>query len=36
MVWSGPGDVAREAVAATLVEIAAFVREVSTAGKLVE
>ena len=36
MVWSGPGKVVQEAVAATPVEIAAFVREVSTAGKLVE
>ena len=36
MVWSGPGDVAREAVTATPVEIAAFVREVLTAGKFVE
>jgi succinate dehydrogenase / fumarate reductase flavoprotein subunit len=36
MVWSGPGKVVQEAVTATPVEIAAFVREVSTAGKLVE
>ena len=36
MVWSGPGKVVQEAVEATPVEIAAFVREVSTAGKLVE
>jgi succinate dehydrogenase / fumarate reductase flavoprotein subunit len=36
MVWSGPDVVDREAVAATPAEIAAFVREVSTAGKFVE
>lgn len=36
MVWSGPGNVVREAVAETPVEIAALVREVSTAGELVE
>ena len=36
MVWSGPGEIVQEAVAATPVEIAAFVREVSTAGKLLE
>jgi succinate dehydrogenase / fumarate reductase flavoprotein subunit len=36
MVWSGPGTVIQEAVAATPVEIAAFVRDVSAAGKLVE
>jgi succinate dehydrogenase / fumarate reductase, flavoprotein subunit len=36
MVWSGPGVVDREAVAATPAEIAAFVREVSAADKLVE
>ena len=36
MVWSGPGKVVQEPVAATPVEIAAFVREVSSAGKLVE
>jgi succinate dehydrogenase / fumarate reductase, flavoprotein subunit len=36
MVWSGPGQVVREPVADTPVEIAALVREVSTVGKLVE
>ncbi|MEV6877481.1 FAD-dependent oxidoreductase [Amycolatopsis sp. NPDC051128] len=36
LIWSGPGQVAREAVAPVPTEIAAFVREVSTAGKLVE
>jgi succinate dehydrogenase / fumarate reductase flavoprotein subunit len=36
MVWSGPGKVVQEPVAATPVEIAAFVREVSTAGKFME
>ncbi|RSM44823.1 FAD-binding protein [Amycolatopsis balhimycina DSM 5908] len=36
LVWSGPGQVTREAVAPVPTEIAAFVREVSTAGKLVE
>jgi succinate dehydrogenase flavoprotein subunit len=36
MVWSGPGKVAQEAVSATPVEIASFVHEVSTAGKLAE
>jgi succinate dehydrogenase / fumarate reductase flavoprotein subunit len=36
MVWSGPGVVDREAVAATPAEIAAFVREVSSAGKFME
>jgi succinate dehydrogenase / fumarate reductase flavoprotein subunit len=36
MVWSGPGNVVREPVAETPVEIAALVREVSSAGKLVE
>ena len=36
LVWSGPGQVAREPVAETPVEIAELVREVSTSGKLVE
>jgi succinate dehydrogenase / fumarate reductase, flavoprotein subunit len=36
LVWSGPGEIVREPVAETPVEIAALVREVSTAGKLVE
>ncbi|OXM64704.1 L-aspartate oxidase [Amycolatopsis vastitatis] len=36
LVWSGPGQITREAVAPVPTEIAAFVREVSTAGKLVE
>ena len=36
MVWSGPGNTVREKVAAAPVELAAFVREVSAAGKLVE
>jgi succinate dehydrogenase / fumarate reductase flavoprotein subunit len=36
LVWSGPGEVVREPVAETPVEIAALVREVSSAGKLVE
>jgi succinate dehydrogenase / fumarate reductase flavoprotein subunit len=36
LIWSGPGQVTREAVAPVPTEIAAFVREVSTAGKLVE
>jgi succinate dehydrogenase / fumarate reductase flavoprotein subunit len=36
LVWSGPGQITREAVAPMPAEIAAFVREVSTAGKLVE
>jgi succinate dehydrogenase / fumarate reductase, flavoprotein subunit len=36
MVWSGPGQIVCEPVAKTPVEIAALVREVSTAGKLVE
>jgi succinate dehydrogenase / fumarate reductase, flavoprotein subunit len=36
LVWSGPGQVAHEPVAETPVEIAALVREVSAAGKLVE
>ena len=36
MVWTGPGKVVQEAVAATPVEVAAFVREVSSAGKFVE
>jgi succinate dehydrogenase / fumarate reductase flavoprotein subunit len=36
LVWSGPGQVAREPVAETPVEIAALAREVSTTGKLVE
>jgi hypothetical protein len=33
---SGPGQTVRESVSETPVEIAALVREVSTAGKLVE
>jgi succinate dehydrogenase / fumarate reductase flavoprotein subunit len=36
MVWSGPGQIVREPVAETPVEIAALVREVSSTGKLVE
>jgi succinate dehydrogenase / fumarate reductase flavoprotein subunit len=36
LVWSGPGQVAQEPVAETPGELAALVREVSTAGKLVE
>jgi len=36
LVWAGPGQVTREAVAPVPTEIEAFVREVSTAGKLVE
>jgi succinate dehydrogenase / fumarate reductase flavoprotein subunit len=36
MVWTGPGKVVQEAVAATPVEVAAFVREVSSAGKFLE
>lgn len=36
LVWSGPGQVVREPVAETPVEIAALVREVSAIGKLVE
>jgi succinate dehydrogenase / fumarate reductase flavoprotein subunit len=36
LVWSGPGQVAQEPVAETPAELAALVREVSTAGKLVE
>jgi len=36
MVWSRPGNVVREAVAETPVEIAALVREVSAVGKLAE
>jgi succinate dehydrogenase / fumarate reductase, flavoprotein subunit len=36
LVWSGPGQVVREPVAEVPVEIAALVREVSSAGKLVE
>jgi succinate dehydrogenase / fumarate reductase, flavoprotein subunit len=36
MVWSGPGQLVREPVAETPVEIAALVREISTVGKLVE
>jgi succinate dehydrogenase / fumarate reductase flavoprotein subunit len=36
MVWSGPGNVVREPVAETPVEIAALVREVSSVGKLAE
>ncbi|QYN34125.1 FAD-dependent oxidoreductase [Pseudonocardia sp. DSM 110487] len=36
LVWSGPGQIVHEPVAETPVEIAALVREVSTAGKLVE
>jgi len=36
LIWSGPGRVDREPVAETPIEIAAFVREVSTHGKLVE
>jgi succinate dehydrogenase / fumarate reductase flavoprotein subunit len=36
MIWSGPGQIVREPVAETPVEIAALVREVSAVGKLVE
>jgi succinate dehydrogenase / fumarate reductase flavoprotein subunit len=36
LVWSGPGQIVHEPVAETPVEITALVREVSTAGKLVE
>jgi succinate dehydrogenase / fumarate reductase flavoprotein subunit len=36
MVWSGPEKVVQEAVKAIPVEIAGLIREVSTAGKLVE
>jgi len=36
LVWSGPGLLTREVVAPAPTEIAALVREVSTAGKLVE
>jgi succinate dehydrogenase / fumarate reductase flavoprotein subunit len=36
LVWSGPGQVDREAIAPVPTEIAAFIREVSTEGKLVE
>ncbi|MBE8519498.1 FAD-dependent oxidoreductase [Amycolatopsis sp. H6(2020)] len=36
LVWAGPGQVTREAVAPVPTEIEAFIREVSTAGKLVE
>lgn len=36
MAWSGPGNTVQEMVAAAPVELAAFVREVSAAGKLVE
>jgi succinate dehydrogenase / fumarate reductase, flavoprotein subunit len=36
MVWAGPGRLVREPVAQAPVEIAALVREVSSAGKLVE
>ncbi|MEV1173642.1 hypothetical protein [Nonomuraea sp. NPDC049784] len=36
LVWSGPGSVEREAIPPIPVEIAALMREVSTAGKLVE
>jgi succinate dehydrogenase flavoprotein subunit len=36
MVWSGPGRIVHEPVAEAPVEIAALVREVSSAGKLVE
>ncbi|TWF79534.1 succinate dehydrogenase / fumarate reductase flavoprotein subunit [Pseudonocardia hierapolitana] len=36
LVWSGPGQVVREPVAETPVEIAALIREVSSIGKLVE
>jgi succinate dehydrogenase / fumarate reductase flavoprotein subunit len=36
LVWSAPGQIVHEAVAETPVEIAALVKEVSTAGKLVE
>jgi succinate dehydrogenase / fumarate reductase flavoprotein subunit len=36
LVWSAPGQIVHEPVAETPVEIAALVKEVSTAGKLVE
>ncbi|MEV4569562.1 FAD-dependent oxidoreductase [Nonomuraea sp. NPDC049419] len=36
LVWSGPGSVARESIPPIPAEIAALMREVSTAGKLVE
>ncbi len=36
LVWSGPGSVEREAIAPIPAEIAARMREVSAAGKLVE
>ncbi|MFD4675735.1 L-aspartate oxidase [Lentzea sp. NPDC058450] len=36
LVWSGPGQVAREAIPPVPQEIAALMREVDTAGKLVE
>ncbi|NRQ32371.1 FAD-binding protein [Nonomuraea sp. NN258] len=36
LVWSGPGAVEREPIAPIPAEIAALMREVSTAGKLVE
>jgi succinate dehydrogenase / fumarate reductase flavoprotein subunit len=36
MIWAGPGQVTREAVAPVPADIEAFIREVSTAGKLVE
>jgi succinate dehydrogenase / fumarate reductase, flavoprotein subunit len=36
MVWSGPGKIVYEPVAETPMEIAALVREVSSAGKFVE
>jgi succinate dehydrogenase / fumarate reductase flavoprotein subunit len=36
MVWSGPGRVAREAIADIPVEISSRMREVSSHGKLVE
>ncbi|MFF5107530.1 hypothetical protein [Streptosporangium sp. NPDC000509] len=34
--WSGPGSVERESIPPIPAEIAAFMREVSTVGKLVE
>jgi succinate dehydrogenase / fumarate reductase, flavoprotein subunit len=36
LVWSGPGQVVREPVAETPVEIAALIRQVTAVGKLLE
>ena len=36
LVWSGPGRISRESIPPVPAEVAALIRDVSAAGKLVE